>query len=146
MNYILYFFLWTFILYWIHRVVHILPILNKIHWNHHRYINLNNTTWKFNNLFLFNDNWTSTLDLWITEVIPTLIFSSITGQWWIIVFYYLWAALLQESIEHNSKFDLPLLTSGRWHLIHHKTPNKNFGLFFSCWDILFKTYDLHKQR
>jgi sterol desaturase/sphingolipid hydroxylase (fatty acid hydroxylase superfamily) len=98
------------------------------------------TKWHWNNLFLFNDNWTSTLDLWLTEVIPTIIFSVITGQYWLCVFYYIWAAFFQESIEHNSNFNLKGFTSGQWHLIHHRQPNKNYGLFFPVWDILFGTY------
>jgi sterol desaturase/sphingolipid hydroxylase (fatty acid hydroxylase superfamily) len=92
-------------------------------------------------LFLFNDNWTSTFDLWITEVVPTLVFSWVTGYWWISVFYYLWAALVQETIEHNPKFNIyPYLTSGKWHLIHHRDTTYNYGLFFPIWDILFKTH------
>lgn len=96
-------------------------------------------------MFLFNDTWMSTLDLWITEVIPTLIFSLVTGYWWISVFYYLWAAFVQEIIEHNPKFDVfPLLTSGRWHLIHHHNTSVNYGLFTPVWDIAFGTYKSHK--
>jgi sterol desaturase/sphingolipid hydroxylase (fatty acid hydroxylase superfamily) len=85
------------------------------------------------------------LDLWITEVIPTVIFSWITGHWWLSVFYYLWAALIQEVVEHNPKFDVfPLLTSGRWHLVHHKDSTRNYGLFLPIWDIMFGTYKSHK--
>jgi sterol desaturase/sphingolipid hydroxylase (fatty acid hydroxylase superfamily) len=132
-------------LYWIHRVGHSIPLLRRYHLNHHQIINKNirestPNKWHWNNLFLFNDNWPSTIDLWITEVIPTLIFSLITGQWWISLFYYIWASIIQESIEHNPKVDLPILTSGRWHLVHHKQADKNFGMFFSVWDILFGTY------
>jgi sterol desaturase/sphingolipid hydroxylase (fatty acid hydroxylase superfamily) len=107
--------------------------------DHHGFILKNKTSWKPNNLLLFNDNWKSTMDLWLTEVIPTIIFSFITGEWWIFVLYYVWAALIQESIEHNSKINLPILTSGRWHLVHHNKPDKNFGLFLPIWDIIFKT-------
>jgi len=141
MIYILVFLVWTLYLYIIHRLIHILPGLRLLHWDHHKYINTHNTSWKWNNLFLFNDTWKSTADLWCTEVIPTLIFSYITGYWWISILYYIWAALIQESIEHNSKFNIyPLLTSGRWHLIHHRDSKVNFGLFVPLWDILFRTY------
>ena len=88
---------------------------------------------------MFNDDWPSTIDLWITEVIPTVIFSWITGQWWITVFYYLWAAFLQEPLEHKRGLNLPLLTCGDWHLKHHIRPDKNFGLFFPVWDKIFGT-------
>lgn len=136
---VVYFFLWTLVLYWIHRLGHHTPIIRDFHLDHHRFILSNHTTWHWSNLFLFNDNWKSTTDLWITEVIPTLIFSYITGAYWISVFYYVWAAFIQESIEHNQNFNIPLLTSGKWHLIHHRS-SYNYGLFFPTWDLMFGTY------
>jgi sterol desaturase/sphingolipid hydroxylase (fatty acid hydroxylase superfamily) len=135
---ILYFLLWTLMLYWIHRAVHKIPLINSLHLHHHKFILSNPTKWHWNNLLLFNDDWTSTVDLWITEVIPTLIFSLVTGQYWISIFYYVWAAFIQESVEHNPKINIPMITSGRWHLLHHRS-SYNYGLFFPIWDILFKT-------
>jgi len=144
MIYMFIFLLWTFFLYVIHRLAHVIPTVRRLHQDHHKYINFHSTRWHWNNLFLFNDTWKSTADLWITEVIPTLLFSYITGAWWISVFYYLWAALLQETIEHNKEFSIyPILTSGRWHLIHHRNPKFNFGLFLPVWDIVFNT---HKEK
>lgn len=139
MTYIVYFLSWTLLLYWIHRLGHVLPVVRDYHLDHHRYVLLNKTQWHWNNLFLFNDTWKSTIDLWITEVIPTLLFSYFTGQYWIAIFYYLWAAFIQESIEHNQNFNIPLLTSGKWHLIHHRS-SFNYGLFFPIWDLIFGTY------
>jgi len=121
-------------------------MIKKYHFDHHKFIlsklhkGHNPTQWHWSNLFLFNDTWKSTIDLWITEVIPTLVFSLLTGQWWIIIFYYSWAALIQETIEHNPKFDIPFLSSGKWHLQHHTNADKNYGLFFPIWDIIFSTY------
>ncbi len=144
--FLLYFLLWTLILYWIHRIGHNIPVMRTIHMHHHIFILQNTTTWHWSNLFLFNDDWKSTLDLWITEVIPTLLFSLITGQWWISMFYYIWAAFIQELIEHNSNFNLPILTSGKWHLMHHQG-KINYGLFTPLWDIIFKTYaHVHKSK
>ena len=139
MSFVLYFFMWTFCLYWVHRAAHILPILKTYHFNHHKVINTNTIKWNWNNLLLYNDTKESTIDLWLTEVIPTCIISYITGQWWLIVFYYLWASLIQERVEHNKHFNIPLLTSGKWHLNHHKDGKCNYGLFTSIWDIVFKT-------
>ena len=120
-------------LYWLHRATHRLPILGHYHADHHSFINKNLkksvvNKWHWSNLFLFNDNLNSTIDLWLTEVLPTIVFSIVTGQYWLIAFYYAWAAFIQEPIEHNPKFDVPLLLSGRRHLIHHKQANKNYGL------------------
>lgn len=139
---ILYFLAWTLLLYILHRLIHITPILQKVHWDHHKYINLHETSWHWSNLFLYNDTWLSTLDLWISEVIPTIIFSWLTGQWWIAIFYYVWAAFFQESLEHNKLINWYPFTSGQWHLIHHKHMNKNYGLFIPLWDRLFATEKL----
>jgi sterol desaturase/sphingolipid hydroxylase (fatty acid hydroxylase superfamily) len=137
---------WTFMLYWIHRISHQLDFLKSFHIDHHRFVikqldnNFNLLNWHWNNLLLFNDNWNSTIDLWLTEVLPTIVFSILIGQYWILFFYYIWAAFLQESIEHNPRFNLFLFTSGKWHLLHHRHWNKNYGLFFPIWDIVFSTY------
>lgn len=143
---ILHFLSWTLLLYWIHRASHRLLWVKRYHLDHHGFIldklkkNQTPTKWHWNNLFLYNDTKKSTIDLWITEVLPTFAYSYITGQWWIMIFYYLWAALIQETLEHNTKIDVPLLTSGRWHLLHHTNTNTNYGLFFPIWDKIFGTY------
>jgi sterol desaturase/sphingolipid hydroxylase (fatty acid hydroxylase superfamily) len=138
---IIYFLAWTFMLYWIHVLAHQLPVVRKYHLDHHRFINKHgNSGWQLNNLFLYNDTVKSTFDLWITEVIPTLLFSWVTGQWWVSIVYYIWAAFLQEALEHKKNFNIPLLSAGKWHLIHHSAHSKNYGLFFPIWDIIFGTY------
>lgn len=138
--FVLHFILWTFYLYWLHRLVHQVPVLQQIHAQHHAYINNNDTKWHWSNLFLFNDDWTCTVDLWITDVIPTIIFSAATGAWWLCAFYYIWAAFIQERVEHNPNVNLyPFLHSGEWHLKHHRQSNKNYAMFIVYWDKLFKT-------
>ena len=137
---VVYFVTWTFILYWIHRISHIAAVVREFHYDHHVFIVKNgNPGWQWNNLLLFNDTWKSTIDLWVTEVVPTFIFSWITGQWWIFIFYYLWASFFQENLEHNTKINFYPFTSGRWHLYHHIDHSKNFSLFFPIWDIIFGT-------
>jgi len=147
---ILHFLGWTFLLYWIHRIGHYTPVVQTFHRDHHKFIsnnikgNCNPNDWHWSNLLLFNDNWNSTIDLWLTEVIPTVLYSWLTGQWWISIFYYVWAAFIQERVEHNPNFDVyPFLTSGQCHLVHHKHPNKNYGLFFPLWDKMFGTFKHH---
>ena len=136
-----YFFLWTFVLYCIHRLAHQMPVIKYWHWNHHSYIVRHGSQgWRWNNLVLYNDTPSSTLDLYFTEVIPTVIFSWITGHWWIFIGYYIWAAFFQEALEHNKNVDVPLFTKGKWHMIHHTLHNKNYGLFLTIWDIIFRTY------
>jgi sterol desaturase/sphingolipid hydroxylase (fatty acid hydroxylase superfamily) len=149
--FIFHFFAWTLLLYWIHRVGHRVPFIQKFHREHHKFISANvkvnqpPNDWHWSNLFLFNDNWNSTIDLWLTEVIPTIVYSWMTGQWWISVFYYIWAAFIQERVEHNPNVDIyPFLTSGQSHLVHHRNPEKNYGLFFPIWDKMFGTFKNHK--
>lgn len=133
------FFLWTLILYWIHRLGHRSVFIMRFHGDHHRHVLKHGTKWRPNNLLLFNDNWKSTVDLWLTEVIPTIAFSTIFNAWWVFTFYYIWAAFIQEIVEHNSKISIPLWSSGRWHLKHHYNPGVNYGLFFTVWDKVFST-------
>lgn len=143
MHYLLVFILWTFVIYWMHRLVHVIPYVKNIHADHHVYVNNHEVRWHWSNLFLFNDTWKSTADLWITEVIPTIILSFFFG-WWLMIAYYLWAAFIQESIEHNSRFDMYPLTSGKWHMMHHKDSSCNFGIMLPVWDIIFSTKKYHK--
>jgi len=141
MTYVATFLLWTFVVYWCHRSAHMIPFMRKFHMDHHRQVTqatIQGLNWK--NIFLFFDTWNSTVDQWLTEVIPTIIIAVVLQQWWLLAFYYVWAAFIQEAVEHNDKINLyPFITSGRWHLIHHDTPTKNYGVFFPIWDIIFKT-------
>lgn len=147
--FIIHFLAWTLMLYIVHRISHTVSILKKLHLDHHKCVSTNKhlAKWHWSNLMLFTDTWTSSVDLWITEIIPTIVFSYITGAWWISIFYYLWAAFLQESLEHKRALNVYPLTAGQWHLVHHRRPNKNFGLFIPIWDKLFKTeYDTSLQK
>ena len=147
MIYIFVFLLWTFVVYWAHRLVHIIPYFKTIHADHHKQISqetFDGLSWK--NLFLYFDSPKSTLDQWYTEVIPTIILSLIFG-WWVFATYYIWAAFIQESVEHNSKFDFyPFITSGKWHMVHHTYKNNNFGVMFPIWDIIFGTWKSHNDE
>lgn len=146
MYYIFHFIVWTFVIYWCHRLAHIIPVIRDIHYDHHKFVNHNTVDWHWSNLFLFNDTWKSTVDLWITEVIPTIIVSLFVG-WWLFIAYYLWAAFIQERIEHNENFNWYPLTSGRWHMVHHRNASYNFGIFIPIWDIMFRTWKpIHGDR
>lgn len=142
MNYLLIFLLWTFVVYWMHRLAHATSFMRGYHLDHHAQVTehtIQGLNWK--NVFLWFDSWNSTVDQWITEVIPTIIISAITGHWWLMLFYYVWAAFIQEAIEHNNKINLyPFLTSGKWHLVHHEDPTSNYGVFVPIWDLVFRTW------
>lgn len=149
MEYLLYFMTWTFMIYWLHRTYHSIPFCMKFHQDHHTQIieGTGSNKWDWRHVFIWIDTWNSTVDQWIMEVIPTIIFSWITGQWWMCVFYWIWTAFMQERVEHNPKFNLmPFITSGKWHLEHHHDSTKNFGVFFPIWDWLFGTYRDYKKE
>jgi sterol desaturase/sphingolipid hydroxylase (fatty acid hydroxylase superfamily) len=124
-----------------HRAAHAISFMRRFHMDHHKQVSnqtINGLNWK--NAFLWFDSKESTIDQWLTEVIPTIVISSITGHWWLFVAYYIWAAFIQETVEHNKKINLyPFITSGKWHLIHHDDPTKNYGVFVPLWDIIFGT-------
>lgn len=139
---VFYFMLWTLMLYWLHRLAHSrAPVLSHYHRQHHGFIARHHTGWHWSNLLLYQDNWPSTVDVWLTEVVPTVVFCWLFDCWFVMIGFYLWSALIQERIEHNAKFNLfPLITSGQWHLQHHTTGHYNFGIFHPLWDLLFGTY------
>ena len=147
LEYTLIFLLWTALIYWMHRIVHMIyiPYLYEWHMDHHKQVSQNKILGlHWSNLFLYNDTWKSTLDLWAIEVIPTIIFCWIFNCWWIFFVYWFWAAFIQEAIEHNKNFDwYPWLTSGKWHILHHNQSKFNFGVYFPIWDILLKTHKRH---
>lgn len=138
---IFYFILWTLLIYWCHRAMHVVPLLKEFHLDHHRVVDKGEIRgFHWTNVLLYFDNFESTVDQWLTEVVPTIIFCLITGSWWIAIFYYVWAAFIQEQVEHEYDFNLmPFITSGRWHLLHHDDKDKNFGFLTFIWDRLFET-------
>lgn len=142
MNYLLIFLLWTFVVYWMHRAAHVIPFMRRFHMDHHKQVSnqtIQGLSWK--NALLWFDSKESTIDQWLTEVLPTIAIGIITGHWWLILAYYIWAAFIQEAVEHNSKVNLyPMITSGQWHLIHHDDHTKNYGVFVPLWDIIFRTW------
>jgi len=137
------FFIWTCLLYWVHRICHVTPYLKDIHWQHHQYVLGGQPQWMWQNIFLWSDDWGSTADLWVTEVIPTLAFCAVTGHWWIFVWYWIWTGFIQEWVEHNPKFDIWPFSAGKTHLVHHKYWKNNYSLFFPIWDHVFGTYKEH---
>lgn len=66
---------------------------------------------------------------------------SLIFGWWLFIVYYIWAAFIQEAIEHNPEFNIyPWITSGKWHLQHHTDHSKNYGVFTPIWDKIFGTW------
>jgi len=139
-TYIVMFLAWTLILYYVHRISHIVPFLKKIHLHHHNVVNSGQPHWEWQNIFLWSTDFGETKDLWVTEGIPTLIFCIVTGHWWIFIWWWIWTGLIAERIDHNPNFNVPFLVAGRFHLHHHKNYKVNYSHFFSLWDWVLGTY------
>jgi len=140
LTYIAIFLAWVLVLYCAHRICHVIPFLKKIHLYHHDFINTSQPQWDWKNIFLWTNDFGETMDLWVTEGIPTLAFCTVTGHWWIFVWWWIWAGLIEQFIEHNPKFDVPFLSAGKHHLQHHKYYNVNYSTFFPLWDWVLGTY------
>lgn len=136
------FILWTLVLYTCHRLAHSLPFLWYYHQDHHVQISMaTNKGHHWSNYFLFFDSWKSTIDQWLIEIIPTIVLCLVLQDFFLLLFYYVWAVFIQEKIEHDINFNFfPFLTSGKWHMVHHNYCDKNYGVFIFFWDWLFGTY------
>ena len=92
LEYILVFISWNMLIYWLHRLVHTIyiPFVHEWHMDHHRQVT-QDALWglHWSNVFLYNDTWKSTFDLWAIEIIPTLIFCWLTGHWWLFIIFYI---------------------------------------------------------
>lgn len=142
---VFYFLLWELILYWMHRISHKWHPFKKYHWAHHKAVNNLEIKWFWQMIFLYQEDWDSTVDLILTELLPTLVFCLITGQWWIMIFWYLWTAFIQEHIQHNPRISSLPLMAGKPHLVHHGDARYNYSVFSPTWDIIFRTYKPYKK-
>lgn len=143
------FLLWLLLIYGMHRASHKFEFLKYYHNDHHKriYTGEYDGSFKLRHLLLIIDSKESIIDQWLTEVIPTIIFCLIFNCWWLLLFYYIYAAILSESFKHNKNFNwYPVIISGRWHLIHHKNPTKNYGIIFPIWDKILGTEQKLKDK
>lgn len=124
-----------------HRAFHTVPFLWYLHKSHHDEVNAdygNRPQWTA--ILLWTDSWKTTIDLWLIEYIPTAFYCWIFGCWWIAVMYYFWVAFVQDFIDHNPRFNLyPLLSSGKYHMQHHKNYKINYATMFPWSDWIMGT-------
>ena len=136
-----YWIIWTLVMYLMHRAAHDIPALWYFHRWHHMVTYQGE--WEFswwNLVFWFND-WYSTVDQWIMEIIPTALFIYIFPETWPFgVYYYLDGVCLSEGItDHNPRICMPILSMGRYHLRHHANLGVNYDQFTHLWDWVFGT-------
>lgn len=141
---------WSLCNYSIHRIGHYKSRFNplfKIHLAHHKekYPNGNGLLPEWKNFFLWFGNWRSSLDIVITLILPALLIYILdpeTGKW-LLAFVYLYEVFCSENLlDHNPSIKGPVtqfMAWGDFHLMHHKYPRTNYGLYITLWDHVFDT-------
>ena len=135
-----YFPLWTLLIYCTHRLAHSIPALWHFHQAHHAVSY--DGKWEFSwwNLIGWFNDWRSTLDQWLTEIIPTILYILLFHDAWpIAVLYYIDSFLSEGITDHNPRIAVPGLAMGRYHLAHHADMTMNFDLYTHFWDWVFGT-------
>ncbi|MEJ0062639.1 MAG: sterol desaturase family protein [Alphaproteobacteria bacterium] len=148
------FFLSTFFSYWMHRLAHVHKPWNPLWINHkpHHQIKYDEHTpvmvYDWREFIFWFGTWKQTLDVWITDTIPTILAACIIGGagWYILAFHYFYHVFLSGGLlEHNVKIKGPItriLACGQFHMQHHRKFDRNFGFVIGLWDYVFRTYDL----
>lgn len=148
--FIVQFFLWTLLVYLIHRAAHYRSKYNfllKIHLQHHRinYLNKNNRVFKWYYIFFYFGSVKATVDVVLTLTLPAVfvyLMHPPTGVY-ILIIHYLYEVFLSEGLlDHNPAIRGKLtkvFSWGEYHLKHHKNPKCNFGLIITLWDKVFRT-------
>lgn len=153
LDYVFCFLLWTLASYALHRLAHVKSPYNplfKIHLAHHKaeYGKEKNYDFKWpgwRSFVLWFGDLQSTLDVWITLIIPAIVVSILFTQthFTVLIGVYLYEVFLSEhNLDHNPEITGPItrvLAIGQYHLTHHHYPKYNYGLYLTLWDIVFIT-------
>jgi len=144
------FMLWTFLIYFMHRLAHVkhkLNFLYFIHRHHHRVNYLSSKLRSFNwrhFLFYFGSIHES-IDVLIMMTLPAILLCLLFPPYglYILIFHYLYEVFLSESqLDHNPKITGAItnyFSWGKYHLYHHKNIQFNYSLIITFWDLIFKT-------
>jgi sterol desaturase/sphingolipid hydroxylase (fatty acid hydroxylase superfamily) len=153
MYYVFAFLLWSFCAYSLHRLAHLKSTYNplfRIHLAHHLTEYGKEDTYAFQwpawpSYLLWFDDLNSSLDVWITLVLPAAVVSLIIPQthFSVLGFVYLYEVFLSEhNLDHNPQICgavTSVLAIGNYHLTHHHYPRYNYGLYLTLWDYVFVT-------
>ena len=146
------FLLWTFYIYWVHRIAHIkhrYNIFYTIHAAHHRipyFAKERVLKPSVGQYFFWLGEWKTSLDIIIVMTFPLLVITYFWpqyGVWWLI-FHYLYEVFCSEDLlDHNTRLNGPLTRIFAWgntHLYHHVYVKKNYALITNFWDYVFGTF------
>jgi len=143
------FLIWTFAIYWLHRLAHVRAKWNPlypIHQAHHRqkYDGTETDIKPGHFIFMFGDI-KVTWDVLLTQTLPLLIITCFLPQQGLVLlaFHYIYEVFLSEGIlDHNPRLVGNItryFAWGRFHLTHHHQPVKNYSLMITLWDYIFGT-------
>lgn len=135
-----YFLLWTGLLYGLHCLAHRSAFLWRFHRAHHQVKYDGSFEFSWRNLIGFYNDWPSTIDQWLLEILPTLSLILLFPRAWPIGILYFIDNIFAEGItDHNPRIRPPFLAMGRYHLAHHRDPQVNLDGFTQFWDWVFGT-------
>jgi len=128
---ILFLFITDFMIYYIHRGLHIGWFYNNIHKQHHTY---QYTTPFSSHAFHWGDGW--------AQGVPYYIFVYIFPfHWllWICMFFFVncWTVLIHDQVDFLGH---SFIQSTGHHTIHHTSFKYNYGQYFTFWDKFNGTY------
>ena len=144
--------LWTFIIYWMHRLAHIHHPRNplwQLHRAHHAigYLSApSQSTWpRFGQFLLWLGSWRASLDVIVSMTIPAIVIAIIIPRYGVplLIFHYFYELFCSEyALDHNPNIQggiTRVFAWGDFHLLHHMTPRNNFCLIITLWDRVFRT-------
>lgn len=143
------FLLWTFVVYFLHRLSHIKRKYNFLYHLHkvHHQINYQNggSEFKIKFLFLNFGDIRLTLDIIVMLTIPLLCLTYFFPQQGVALLVYHYCAEVffsERMVDHNPNFkgvSTKFFAWGEYHLKHHKNPKVNYSFIITLWDKVFRT-------
>jgi len=121
-----------FLIYWIHRGLHLPWMYQNVHKPHHTY---QYTTPFSSHAFHFVDGWSQGVTYYIFAYCMPFHYLLFIAMF---LFVNLWTVMIHDQVDFMSP-SLVVLSTGH-HTIHHAQFNFNYGQYFTFWDRLCGTY------
>ena len=146
--------LWTFCIYWIHRIGHIQHPKNifwDIHKAHHQIPYFDKEKQYMpdpGQWFWWLGDWRTSLDVFISMTTPLLVITYFWpqyGVWWLIFHYFYEIFLSEDVLDHNvdcKGWYTRYMAWGDAHLYHHINLYKNYAIITNLWDYVFGTFEV----
>ena len=144
-QFLVYFLVVDFLQWWVHRLLHAVPLLWQFHKVHH---SIHTMDWAGN----FRFHWVELIVYRSLLYIPLIWLGGDSGPLFAVaVFATAWGHFNHSNLRLNIGPLAYLFNSPQMHLWHHDSSSeggiaKNFGIVLSCWDYLFGTVFWPKER